>query len=68
MSEKKKVYTKLTSEVLRHATGYFHDQGFMQMMPVVLSSVTDPLGPDPGSSVMKSGEIEINFDPINDSA
>lgn len=30
----------------------------MQMMPVMLSSVTDPLGPDPGSSVLKSGEIE----------
>jgi asparaginyl-tRNA synthetase len=30
----------------------------MQMMPVILSSVTDPLGPDPGSSVLKSGEID----------
>ncbi len=28
------------------------------MMPVILSPVTDPLGPDPGSSVIKSGEIE----------
>jgi asparaginyl-tRNA synthetase len=58
MCEKKKIYSKLTSEILRHATSYFHDQGFMQLMPVMLSSVTDPLGPDPGSSVLKSGEID----------
>jgi asparaginyl-tRNA synthetase len=27
-------------------------------MPVMLSPITDPLGPDPGSSVIKTGEIE----------
>jgi asparaginyl-tRNA synthetase len=58
MCDQRKIYTKLTSSILRHATGHFHDQGFMQLMPVMLSSVTDPLGPDPGSSVLKSGEIE----------
>ncbi len=54
----KKIYTTLISSVLRYSTNFFHENGFVQLMPVILSSVTDPLGPDPGSSVIKTGEIE----------
>jgi asparaginyl-tRNA synthetase len=51
-------YTELTSGVLRYTTEFFHEKGFTQLMPVMLSPVTDPLGPDPGSTVIKTGEIE----------
>ncbi len=54
----KKTTVSLTSGVLRYTTGFFHEQGFLQLMPVMLSPITDPLGPDPGSSVIKTGEIE----------
>ncbi len=56
--ETKKAYVRLLSGVLRYTTEYFHSNGFMQLMPVVLSPITDPLGPDPNSSVIKTGEIE----------
>jgi asparaginyl-tRNA synthetase len=51
-------YAKLTSGVLRRTTEFFHNEGFTQLMPVILSPITDPLGPDPGSTVIKTGEIE----------
>jgi len=55
---KKQAYAALTSEALLYTTQYFHGLGFCQLMPVMLSPITDPLGPDPGSSVIKRGEIE----------
>ena len=60
MAEKidKKTFAALTSSVLKYTTDFFHEKGFTQLMPVILSSVTDPLGPDPNSSVIKAGEIE----------
>jgi len=58
MKDIRKAYLGLTSEILRYTTEFFHGNNFTQLMPVILSSVTDPLGPDPGSSVIKSGEIE----------
>ncbi len=58
IDREKSAYMMLTSGVLRYSTDFFHKQGFTQLMPVVLSSVTDPLGPDPGSSVIKTGEID----------
>jgi asparaginyl-tRNA synthetase len=36
----------------------FTKKGFKQLMPLILSPITDPLGPDPGSSVIKTGKIE----------
>ncbi len=57
-SRKKLAYAKITSEVLIYCTDFFHRKGFVQLMPVILSPITDPLGPDPGSSVIKTGEIE----------
>jgi len=56
--KKSKAYVSLTSGVLRHTADFFHKNGFAQLMPVILSPITDPLGPDPGSSVIKTGEIE----------
>ena len=54
----KQHYLKITSFVLLFGTQFFHEHGFDQLMPVLLSPITDPLGPDPGSSVIKVGEIE----------
>lgn len=54
----KKEILRLTSGVLEYAGKYFRENGFVQLMPVILSTATDPLGPDPGSTVIKTGEIE----------
>lgn len=59
MDDKKlPAYAALTSSVLRYTAEFFHGENFTQLMPVILSPITDPLGPDPGSSVIKTGEIE----------
>ena len=58
LDKKRMAYVKLTSAVLRYTTDFFHKEGFLQLMPVILSPITDPLGPDPGSTVIKTGEIE----------
>jgi asparaginyl-tRNA synthetase len=62
--EKQMARLKITSEALRFCTDYFHANGFTQLMPVMLSPITDPLGPDPGSSVIKTGEIEYLGQPL----
>lgn len=56
--DRKIAYIRLTSSVLKYITGFFHREGFTQLMPVILSPITDPLGPDPSNSVIKTGEIE----------
>ncbi|EQD77634.1 asparagine synthetase A [mine drainage metagenome] len=48
----------MASDVLRETTEFFHREGFVQLLPVVLGRSTDPLGPDPGSSVLRTAEIE----------
>jgi len=58
MMEKTAAHAKITSEALRYCADFFHSKGFTQLMPVILSPITDPLGPDPGSSVIMTGEIE----------
>lgn len=55
---RKSAYSAITSAVLRYTTEFFHSRNFTQLMPVILSPITDPLGPDPGSSVIKTGEID----------
>ena len=55
---KRKAYAHITSKMLLYTTGFFHNRGFTQIMPVILSPITDPLGPDPNSTVIKRGEIE----------
>ncbi len=56
--EKRIAYARIMSGVLRYTTDFFHSEGFVQLMPVILSPITDPLGPDPNSTVIKTGEIE----------
>lgn len=48
----------LGSEVIRHTIDFFHSEGFVQLLPVILGKSTDPLGPDPNSSIIKTTEIE----------
>jgi asparaginyl-tRNA synthetase len=48
----------LLSDVLLETTRFFHEEGFVQLLPVMLGRSTDPLGPDPGSSVLKTAEID----------
>ena len=56
--ERQRVRLGLLSEVLSETTRFFHEEGFTQLLPVVLGRSTDPLGPDPGSSVLTTTEIE----------
>jgi asparaginyl-tRNA synthetase len=58
MDKMKMALLRLTSSALGYCVDFFHRKGFVQLLPVVLSPITDPLGPDPGSSVIKTGEIE----------
>jgi asparaginyl-tRNA synthetase len=60
MAEDERLVGKLTvaSDVINAAVDFFHDEGFIQLLPVMLGKSTDPLGPDPGSSVIKTAEIE----------
>ena len=58
MKELRTTRLRVLSSLLRYTTEYFHLNGYTQLMPIVLSSITDPLGPDPGSTVIKTGEIE----------
>ncbi len=60
MTKDKELLGRLTvvSDVIRATVDFFHDEGFVQLLPVMLGKSTDPLGPDPGSSVIKTAEIE----------
>lgn len=49
---------RLTSRILRYATNFFQDAGFTQLLPVMLGRSTDPLGPDPNSSILKTIEVD----------
>ncbi len=49
---------KITDAVLGYSHDFFRKRGFIELVPVMLSVTTDPLGPDPGSSVIKTPEIE----------
>ncbi len=46
------------SDVIKATVDFFHDEGFIELLPVMLGKSTDPLGPDPGSSVIKTAEVE----------
>ena len=56
--ERRRTRLGLLSDVLAQTTRFFHGQGFTQLLPVMLGRSTDPLGPDPGSSVIKTVEID----------
>ncbi|OGI15966.1 hypothetical protein A3K63_01270 [Candidatus Micrarchaeota archaeon RBG_16_49_10] len=54
----KEAKIKILGKVFMYTVRFFHDSGFTQLMPVMLGKSVDPLGPDPGSSVVKIPEIE----------
>lgn len=56
--KRRRIRLGLLSDVLLETTRFFHEEGFTQLLPVMLGRSTDPLGPDPGSSVLKTAEIE----------
>lgn len=43
---------RIQTTVLKEMVNFMIDRGFIQLLPVITSKVTDPLGPDPGSSVV----------------
>ncbi len=49
---------ELVSDVLLETTRFFHDERFVQLLPVMLGRSTDPLGPDPGSSILRTTELD----------
>jgi asparaginyl-tRNA synthetase len=51
-------YLLLQSKLLHLIREFFHKEGFTEILPVLTSPITDPLGPDPGSTVTKTGIIE----------
>jgi len=57
--ERKQCISKLMTFVLRYLTYKFVDDGFEWLLPVIFSKSTDPLWPDPGSSIEKRIEVEI---------
>jgi asparaginyl-tRNA synthetase len=46
------------TEAIRYLTGELTSRGFRWLLPVMLSSITDPLWPDPAASKMRAPEIE----------
>lgn len=48
---------RIQTTVLREMVNFMVDRGFIQLLPVITSKVTDPLGPDPGSSVVAIPKI-----------
>ena len=57
--ERKLCIGKVMTFTLRSLTEKFVDSGFQWLLPVALSQSTDPLWPDPGSSIDKRIEVDI---------
>ncbi len=57
--ERKSCIGKVTTYALKNLTSQFVDRGFQWLLPVALSQSTDPLWPDPGSSIEKRIEVDI---------
>ena len=51
-------HLRLQTKLLHLIREFFHKEEFIEILPVLTSPITDPLGPDPGSSVTKTGIIE----------
>lgn len=49
---------RVQTKVVQYMTEYFIKKGFKWLLPVMLSSITDPLWPDPAAAKMKAPEIE----------
>ena len=49
---------RVQSKALETTHRHFREEGFLELMPVILSTTTDPLGPDPNSSIISTPHIE----------
>ncbi|MFX1482994.1 MAG: asparagine synthetase A [Promethearchaeota archaeon] len=49
---------KVQSVALEAIRNTFRKKGLIEIMPVILSTVSDPLGPDPGSRILGMPEVE----------
>ena len=49
---------KIQTVVLKEIVDFFTQKGFIQLMPVILAPITDPLAPDPSASIKKTMDIE----------
>jgi len=57
--ERKRCISRVMTHTLKHLTLEFVNRGFEWLLPVIFSKSTDPLWPDPGSSIEKRIEVEI---------
>jgi len=57
--ERKRCMSRVMTGTLKRLTLEFVNMGFEWLLPVIFSKSTDPLWPDPGSSVEKRIEVEI---------
>jgi len=64
-AETKKTKIELMGKVFLYTTQFFHTKGFIQLMPVMLGRSVDPLGPDPGSTVVKIPQIEYQGEQLS---
>ncbi len=49
---------RIQTTLLKSMRDFMIKKGFLELMPVITSKFTDPLGPDPDSSVVKTPAIE----------
>lgn len=57
--EKRRYISRVMTHTLKYLTGEFVKRGFEWLLPVIFSKSTDPLWPDPGTSIEKRVEVEI---------
>lgn len=55
----KRARIKVGAEVVAYMESYMRNKGFVQLMPVLLSPITDPLYPDPAAGIYKRLEFDI---------
>lgn len=55
----RKEILQIQTYVLNRLTNFLYKNGFVWILPVILSKSTDPLYPDPSGSVEKSLEVEV---------
>lgn len=48
---------RILGKTFRYTVDFFQDHEFIQLMPVMLGKSVDPLGPDPGSSIIEIPKI-----------
>lgn len=60
VSRKIEPVIEIQTKVIDYVTGYMVGKGFKWMLPVMLSSITDPLWPDPAAEdALKPPEVEV---------